>query len=64
MNAYAKALPKDICVNHIVVTNRKYVCDNCHYAFFASEEDGELLAECPFCNASVACGTLDSSFDA
>ena len=64
MNNNIILVPKDICMSSVVITNRKYVCDNCNNAYLTSQEDGELPSECPFCNATTSCGSLDISFDA
>lgn len=56
-------VPMDIRMNTMVITSKKYVCDNCHNAYITSQEKGELPAECPFCNATISCGSLDISFN-
>ena len=50
-------------MNTTVIQTKKYVCDNCHYAFITSVEKGELPIECPFCNTAITCGTPDFSFE-
>lgn len=63
MNTNTMPLPMDISLTHEVITNKKYVCDNCHNAYITSQDEGDLPAECPFCNASISCGSLDISFN-
>ncbi len=63
MNNNSIPVPMDICANNVIITSKKYVCDNCRNAYITSQEEGELPGECPFCNATIACGTLDISFN-
>lgn len=63
-NINSMPVPMDICMSDMIITSKKYVCDNCHNAYITSDELGELPMDCPFCNANISCGTLDISFDA
>lgn len=63
MNNNVTMVPKDICMSTVIITSKKYVCDNCHNAYITSQEMGELPADCPFCNATISCGAPDISFN-
>lgn len=63
MNTTVIPVPMDIRMSTMVVTSKKYVCDNCHNAYITSQEKGELPADCPFCHATISCGSLDISFN-